>query len=223
MNTDFLENTILFKGASAHEIKEMLTCLKAKEKHYTKGSTIYHAGDIIQCMGLVVWGRVRIESDDVWGNKSVLDSLGSGMVFAETYACLQKEPLMVGVIADEDCDILFLNVGHALQSFSENKGCQQRLVHNLLTITAQKNLNLSRHICHTSAKSIRGRLLSYLSSEAVRQGSHKFTIPFNRQQLADYLNVDRSALSNELGKMRKEGLLEVDRNNFCLMDIDGDL
>lgn len=223
MNTDFLENTILFKGASTDEIEEMLTCLKAKEKHYTKGSTIYHTGDFIQCMGLVIWGRVRIESDDVWGNKSVLDSLGSGMVFAETYACIPEEPLMVSVVADEDCGILFLNVRHALQVCHSNNSCQRRLLHNLLTVTAEKNLNLSRHIFHTSSKSIRGRLLSYLSSEAVRHGSREFTIPFNRQQLADYLNVDRSALSNELGKMRKEGLLEVNRNHFCLTKIDGDL
>ena len=87
-------------------------------------------------------------------------------------------------------------------------------------IASQKNLNLSRRSVHTSAKSIRGRLLSYLSDQALAQGSRSFSIPFNRQQLADYLNVDRSAMSNELSKMQKEGLLQSDRNQFTLISMD---
>ena len=91
------------------------------------------------------------------------------------------------------------------------------LIH--ISLSAQKNLNLSRKIFHTSPKTIRGRLLSYLSYQSMRSGSSSFTIPFNRQQLADYLNVDRSALSNELSKMQRDGLIQVERNRFVLLGV----
>ena len=124
--------------------------------------------------------------------------------------------MMVSVVASEAVDILFLNVGQGIQSSSGANPGWGRLIQNLLAISAQKNLNLSRRIFHTAPKSIRGRLLSYLSYQAARQGSLQFTIPFNRQQLADYLSVDRSAMSNELSKMQREGLLTVNRNYFVL-------
>ena len=167
--------------------------------------------------GLVLTGSVLIENNDLWGNTTVLDSVGPGQIFAETYACTSGEPLMVNVVAAEPVDVLFLNMDRVLQVCSHACTHHNRLIRNLLSISAQKNLNLSRKIFHTASKSIRGRLSSYLSYQAIRSGSHSFTIPFNRQQLADYLNVDRSALSNELSKMQKEGLLKVDKSRFELM------
>jgi len=94
------------------------------------------------------------------------------------------------------------------------------LIRNMLTIAARKSLNLSRRIMHTSSKSIRGRLLSYLSFQATQHGCREFDIPFNRQQLADYLSVDRSAMSNELSKMQRDGIITVDRNHFVLLQSD---
>ena len=126
---------------------------------------------------------------------------------------------MVNVVAAEPAQILFLNVGRVLHACSNACGHHTALIHNLLTLSAQKNLNLSRKIFHTSPKTIRGRLLSYLSYQSMRSGSSTFTIPFNRQQLADYLNVDRSALSNELSKMQRDGLIQVERNHFTLLGV----
>lgn len=218
MNVDFLSKTVLFSDVAPEDIESMLICLGTEQKYFEKGAVIYHAGDLVSSMGLVLSGRVHIENDDLWGNKSVLDSIEPGRVFAETYACVPTEPLMVNVVAAEPSDILFLNVGRILKTCPTACPHHSRLIRNLLTLTAQKNLNLSRRIFHTASKSIRGRLLSYLSFQAVLHESREFTIPFNRQQLADYLSVDRSALSNELGKMQREGLIKTERNHFILED-----
>lgn len=123
---------------------------------------------------------------------------------------------MVDVVAAEESQVLFLNVERVLQVCPHTCAHHSKLIRNLLLLSAQKNLNLSRKIFHTASKTIRGRLLSYLSYQARRSGSPSFTVPFNRQQLADYLNVERSALSNELSKMQRDGLLLVERNRFTL-------
>lgn len=219
MKYAFLAQTPLFQGTSPQEIETMLTCLGSDLRSYERGQIIYRAGDVVHALGMVLSGSVLIETDDVWGNTTVLDCAGPGQIFAETYACLPKEPLMVHVEAAESVDILFLNIARVLQVCPNSCGHHTTLVRNLLSLSAQKNLNLSRKIFHTSPKTIRGRLLSYLSYQSVRSGSRSFTIPFNRQQLADYLNVDRSALSNELSKMQREGLIRVDRNQFILLGI----
>lgn len=212
-----LSKTALFRGATPREVAEMLSCLGAEQRQYSKGELICRAGDVVTALGMVLSGSVLIENDDLWGNATVLDCVGPGQIFAETYACVPGEPLMVNVVAAGPAQVLFLNVNRVLQVCSRNCAHHGRLVRNLLSISAQKNLNLSRKIFHTSSKSIRGRLLSYLSYQAVRSGSRSFTIPFNRQQLADYLNVDRSALSNELGKMQRDGLLKVEKSRFELL------
>ena len=210
------ENSILVFVDSPAEIDAMLQCLGTEEKEYEKGEIIFHAGDVIHSIGLVLTGRVQIENDDLWGNKSVLESVGPGFAFAESYACLPGEPLMVSAIAAEPSRILFLDTGRVLTAYPSACSHHSRLVQNLLYISSQKNLNLSRRIFHTSSKSIRSRLLSYLSFQAAKAGSQDFYIPFNRQQLADYLSIDRSAMSAELSKMRKEGILETDKNHFVL-------
>ena len=214
----FLANTMIFQGITPDEIKAMLGCLQAERKTYEKGEMIYRMGDVIPAMGLVLSGRVSIENDDIWGNKSILDTASSGQFFAETYACVPSEPMMVSVVASEKTEVLLLNVSRILQVCSNNCSHHNKIIHNLLSISARKNLNLSRRIFHTSSKSIRGRLLSYLSYHAMKHGSREFDIPFSRQQLADYLSVDRSALSNELSKMQKEGLLSVNRSHFVLLE-----
>ena len=170
----------------------------------------------------MISGSVYIESDDIWGNKSIIDKVSAGQVFAETYACANKIPLMINVTAAENCEVLFLDINKVLNVCSSACGFHTKLVRNLLSISANKNLMLSRRIFHTSPKSIRGRLLRYLSYQATENGSREFVIPFDRQQLADYLNVDRSAMSNELSKMQKDGLLKCDRSHFILIGIEPD-
>ena len=216
MDVACLAQTPLFRGSTPEEVASMLACLGAVQRAYQKGAVIYCAGDTVQSMGLILSGSVHIESGDVWGNRSILDQAGPGQVFAETYACLPDEPLMVSVTAAADTQVLFLQTSRVLQTCTSACAHHARLIRNLLAISAQKNLILSRRIFHTSPKTIRGRLLSYLSFQSLHQGSRSFTIPFNRQQLADYLSVDRSALSNELGNMQREGLIAFHKNSFEL-------
>lgn len=218
MDFVFLSHTALFRGVSPEEAESMLSCLGAERRQFAKGQMIYRTGDEVSSLGLVLSGQVLIERGDLWGSATVLDSIGPGQIFAETYACTPGEPLMVDVTAAGEAEILFLNVNRALQVCSHTCDYHSKLIRNLLSLSAQKNLSLSRKIFHTAPKSIRGRLLAYLSDQAVRNGSRRFAVPFNRQQLADYLNVDRSALSNELSKMQRDGLLKVERSRFELMD-----
>ena len=211
------EESALFRGISRPETEALLRCLGAERRTYGKGERGLRAGDTAEKLGLVLTGRVLIERSDFWGNTAVLDSVGPGRIFAETYACTPGEPLMVDVTAGAASEILFLRAGQVLTPCARGCGAHTRLLQNLLAISVQKNLRLSRKIFHTAPKTIRGRLLTYLSDQAVRSGSRSFTIPFDRQQLADYLNVDRSALSAELGKLRREGILLAERNRFTLL------
>ena len=161
-------------------------------------------------------GTAQIENNDIWGNTSILGLVKPGEVFAEAYACVPGEPMMVDVIATEDTEILFVNVPEIFRLASSGKGNYTRLIQNLVIISARKNLTLSRRILHTSSKKIRGRLFSYLSYQAELQGSNCIEIPLNRQQLADYLSLDRSALSKELSRMKSDGLIDYHKNIFTL-------
>ncbi len=186
---------------------------------YKKGEVIFAAGSMVTEIGLVLSGSVRIEHTDLWGDKGILNITPAGGVFAESYACIPDEPMLVDAVANEDSDILFINVP-GLFSFGPLWESQNRLIQNLLMISAEKNLQLSRRSLHTSPKTIRGRLFSYFSQQVSAQGSSRITIPFDRQQLADYLNLDRSALSKELGKMKRDGLIAYYRNRFEIkMDV----
>lgn len=216
MDTNFLVTTPLFKGMTTKEIEQILPCLLAERKTYEKGEFVYRIGDQIHSIGLLLTGKLSIENDDLWGNKTILNLITPGNVFAETYACIPNEQLMVNVVAVTSSQILCLDIVRLLATCNKNCNFHNKLIRNLLTISAQKNLNLSRRSFHTAAKTIRARLLSYLSYEATVNGSYEFDIPFNRQQLADYLNLDRSALSNELSKMTRDGFLVTRQNHFII-------
>ncbi len=220
MDPLFLTKTPLFQGIAPKELEQMLGCLGASARQYGKGQTIYHVGENVEQMGVVVTGSVHVVQDDVWGNRSIWAQVGPGQVFAETYASLPGEVLNVGVEAVEETQVLFLDVGRVLQVCPGGCPFHSRLLRNLLQVMALKNLNLTRKISHITPRSIRERMLAYLSNEAVRQGTMDFRIPFNRQQLADYLSVDRSALSAELSKMKREGLLDYQKNHFVLHGVE---
>ena len=220
MDPLFLTKTPLFQGIAPKELEQMLGCLGASARQYGKGQTIYHVGENVEQMGVVVTGSVHVVQDDVWGNRSIWAQVGPGQVFAETYASLPGEVLNVGVEAVEETQVLFLDVGRVLQVCPGGCPFHSRLLRNLLQVMALKNLNLTRKISHIIPRSIRERMLAYLSNEAVRQGTMDFRIPFNRQQLADYLSVDRSALSAELSKMKREGLLDYQKNHFVLHGVE---
>lgn len=211
-----LSNTQLFRGLEESEIKTLLKCLNASEQHFQKGEVILSEGSVTENIGIVLSGLAIMSCNDIWGNASILGNAAPGSVFAEVYACIPGQPLMVTVSALEDTTVLFMNVGRVLAVCSNTCPFHTRLVRNLLTVCAHKNLQLSQRIQHTSSKSIRGRLMSYFSECAKRSGSSSFIIPYNRQQLADYLNVDRSTMCNELSKMQKEGIIAYERNRISL-------
>ena len=168
-------------------------------------------------MGLVLEGSVTIESNDVWGNRTIISHVGKGQVFAETYALLENEPMLVDVTASEDCRILFLRSGRIQSLKSSLEPWILKYVTNLLTISMHKNLILSGRSFHTAPKTIRGRVMAYLNSVSLQKHSREFDIPFDRQQLADYLNLERSALSKELGKMQRDGLISCRKNHFIIL------
>ena len=210
-----ISKTILFQGCSEEDIRNMARHLDFRTAAYKKGEIILGAGSVVTDIGLVLSGSVQIAYTDLWGNKSILGITPAGGVFAESYACIPNEPMQVDAVANEDCDILFISVPK-LFTPCPVCGSQNRLIRNLVMISAEKNLQLSRRSMHTSPKTIRGRLFSYFSQQVSAQGSSKIVIPFDRQQLADYLNLDRSALSKELGKMKNDGLIEYRKNTFVI-------
>lgn len=214
--TEFLSRTQLFAGSSPAEIESMLGCLDARERHYEAGVYIHRMGDIIKTVGLVVEGSVRVESVDVWGNVSVMGAMSAGSMFGEAYAAVPDEPLMVDVIAAEDSTVLFLNLKKVLTTCPHACPNHSRTSNNMTAIIARHSLALSRRIFHVAPKTIRGKVLAYLSDMAERAGKREFDIPFDRQQFADYLGVDRSALSAELSRMQKAGLIETHRSHFVV-------
>ena len=216
MNSDILQKSLLFHGMTQEEISAVLSFFHAEEKQYRKGAEIFHAGALTDRMGLVLEGSVTIENNDLWGNRTILSHVGKGQFFAETYAYLSGEPMLVDVVANENCRILFLRIGSLHRSFPSGGSCVMPFLSNLLSISAHKNLALSGRSFHTAPKTIRGRVMSYLNTISLQKGIREFDIPFDRQQLADYLNLERSALSKELGKMRRDGLITVRKNHFIL-------
>ena len=211
-----LSNTLLFRGLEDTEITSLLNCLDATERSYKKSEVLLSEGSITENIGIVLSGKAVIFCNDIWGNTSILGHVAPGSVFAEVYACIPGEPMLVTVSAVEDTSILFMNVGRVLATCTNACPFHTRLVRNLLTVCAYRSLQLSQRIQHTSFKSIRGRLMSYFSECAKRAGSNSFLIPYNRQQLADYLNVDRSTMCNELSKMQRDGIIEYEKNRFLL-------
>lgn len=211
-----LSNTQLFRGIEEQDVSSMLQCLAASTRTYKKGETILAEGTVTENLGIVLSGMAIISCGDIWGNTSVLGNVAPGAVFAEVYACIPGEQLLISVSAAEDTEVLFLNIGRVLATCTNACSFHAKLIRNLLTVCAYKSLQLSQRILHTSSKSIRGRLMSYFSQCAKQAGSYSFEIPYNRQQLADYLGVDRSAMCNELSKMQKDGMIEYNRNRILL-------
>lgn len=216
MDIHLLAGTRLFQGIREHEIEAMLTCLSAEERTYGKDAYIYRAGDVTGRLGVVMEGAVNIIKDDVWGNRKIIENIGGGRIFGETYACLKGEPLMVDVQASERSRILFMDVNRILTTCSSSCDFHNRLIRSLMYVLAGKNLMLTKKMDIITPKSLRERVMVYLSQESVKQGCRTVTVPFNRQQMADYLSVDRSALSAELSRMQRDGVISYEKNRFTI-------
>ncbi len=206
----------LFSGISEEELCAMLSCLKAEKKDFPKEAFILRAGDTADSIGLVLSGTILIIQEDIWGNRNILSKAGAGQTFAAAYACAPGSMLNVSVTAETPVTTLFLNVKRILNACPSACSHHSRVIRNLLGELAEKNLRLNKKLTHMGQRTTRAKIMSYLSAEAQRHGKYEFDIPFSRQQLADYLAVERSGLSLELGKMRSEGLIDFYKSHFIL-------
>lgn len=215
MKVDEILSTSLFKSFTNDELIDALRAMKAHTNNYKKGEVIMAAGTKPKSIGFVLKGSVIIENNDMLGGRSIIDSIQPGGVFAETYALKPELILPVDVTAAENCSVLFINVFH-IDDFSQVRSWYVRLLQNLLELAVSRNYALIIRSFHTHPKTVRGRVLAYLNTQSMASGSRNFLIPFDRQQMADYLNLDRSALSKELAKMKKDGLIDYKKNHFRL-------
>ena len=212
-----LKNTPMFAGVEEAGITAMLDCLHARLRRYPKGAYVFRQGDRMEEIPILVQGCLHIQRDDYWGSRSILGRLGPGEMFGEAYAAPDSEPLRNDVAAVEDSVVLFFDVRRVLGGCAAACPYHTQVVQNLFFALCGKNRTLVQKLGYLSQRTTRDKLISYLSGEARRQNSADFTIPFNRQQLADYLSVDRSAMSSELCKLRDEGLLTFRKNHFTLL------
>lgn len=212
-----LKRTQLFSGISQNEISAMLNCLQAKLFTFQKGEYIFKQGEHIDKITVLVNGKLLVQRDDFWGNRSIVNIIHVGEMFGEAYIAPESGAILNDVIAEEDSTIIFFDVQKILTVCPSACRFHSMVIQNLFFAISEKNRKLVQKIGYMSNRTTRTKVLSYLSEEAKRQNSSHFSIPFNRQQLADFLCVDRSAMSNELCKMRDEGLLLFEKNKFTLL------
>ena len=211
-----LRSSQLFSGISENELTSMLSCLDTRKEDFPKKAFVLRAGDTVGSIGIVLSGSVLIIQEDIWGNWNILSKAGPGQTFAAVYACAPGSRLNVSVIAETPVTVMFLNVKRILNVCPSACSHHSRVIRNLLSELAEKNLRFNEKLMHMGQRTTRAKIMSYLSAEAQRLGKYEFDIPFSRQQLADYLGVERSGLSLELGKMKKDGLLDYHKNHFVL-------
>ena len=211
-----LKNSKLFEGINESEIENILSSLSAEKKSFKKGEYVFRAGKRIEMFGLLLEGSVHIQQEDYWGNLSILNKVSRGEIFGEAYAVQGSGALLNNVVAVESSIILFLDINNVISGQSLKSNLYSVLLKNLFSMLAEKNRILAQKLEHMSKRTIREKLLSYLSEQSIRQETSDFDIPFNRGQLADFLSVDRSAMSRELCRMKEEGLIEFNKNHFVL-------
>ncbi|NLT18187.1 MAG: Nitrogen fixation regulation protein FixK [Firmicutes bacterium ADurb.Bin080] len=207
----------LFEGITEKDILPLLSCLTFKEREFSPGETILAEGERVDSVGLVISGGAHISMNDFWGNRSIVADLGPGDIFGEVYALSGGTNLSgVEVVAYQSSEILFLNFKRMITVCSSACDFHNRLISNLLKIVGEKNLMITEKMRCLTKRSTREKLLSYFSLESKKQGKNQISIPFNRQELADYLSVDRSAMSAELSRMKEEGIIDYRKNSFVL-------
>ncbi len=212
-----LKRTQLFAGIGDNEIESMLACLGARLCSFKKGEYVLRRGEHLSDVTVLAEGTLHVQNDDYWGNRSILSQITVGEMFGEAYVAPESGALLNDVVAVEDSVVIFFAVNRLITTCSSACRFHTMVVQNMFFAISEKNRRLVQKLGHMSKRSTREKLISYLSDEAKKQNSSSFTIPFNRQQLADFLSVDRSAMSNELCKMRNEGLLQFEKNSFKLL------
>ena len=211
-----LQMSPLFTGVNEQDMEEMISCLDGQMKTYGKNERILTEAETLKKVGVILKGCVQVENEDVFGNRNIQEMLEPGELFGAAYACAGIKNSPVSITSISESKVLFLEAGRILSVCPTACPFHQKMVGNMVYILARKNVMLSEKIGHISKRSTREKLLSYLSSQSKKAGSRHFFIPFNRQELADYLCVERSAMSAELSKLRGEGLLDYKKFEFWL-------
>lgn len=214
-----LKRNKLFSGVGEEELPAMLNCLGAAVRSYCKGEYVFRTGEYVDSITILVEGKLLIQKDDYWGNRSILNVIEPGELFGEAYAAPDSGALRNDVLAVEDSTVVSFEVRRVLTVCPSACKFHALTVQNLFFAISEKNRKLISKIEINSRRTTREKLLSYLSEEARRQSASTFEIPFNRQQLADFLSVDRSAMSNELCKLRDDGLISFERSRFTLHEM----
>jgi len=214
---EILKNCILFKDISEDELQGLLSCLGARVVCFDKSYTVFAEGSRAKYLGILLCGSVQVIQIDYYGNRSIISSPAVGEVFAEEFACAGISEIPVSVIANEESEIMLIDCDRILHTCQKGCGFHQRIIYNLMQVLAYKNISFHKKIDITSKRSTRDKLLTYLMHEAKKATGNEFEIPFDRQELADYLEVDRSGLSAEISKLRREGAIECRKNKFMLL------
>ena len=214
---EILKTCALFREIQEADYGPLLSCFGARPWHYEKGAVILDEGDPAEYVGVVLSGTVQVVRMDYYGNRSIMAKLGPGGIFAEAFACAGVPVMPVSVVAAEEAEILLLQARHIITSCGNACHFHNQMIHNLLRVVAAKNLACNQKIEIMSQRTTREKLMAYLLLEAKRTGKSSFSIPYDRQELADYLEVDRSGLSAEISKLRKEQVLLCRKNEFTLL------
>lgn len=214
---DILNACPLFDSIDMSEMSAMLACLGARTASYGKNEIIFSEGDAAIHVGIVLSGSAQIVKEDYYGKRSIVASLRPSELFGETFACAGVDQLPISVIASEKSEIMLLDCRRITMTCSNACAFHSRMILNLLRVVAAKNLVFNQKIEITSKRTTREKLMTYLMDQAKNHASDEFTIPFDRQSLADYLGVERSALSAEISKLRADGILEAERSRFRLL------
>lgn len=207
----------LFQGLEREEISEVLQKFHGLIKHFSKSDYIYLAGDCVENLCVVLDGTVQMIKEDIWGEKSIIANLGAGSVFAENFLGKLGDRSVVSYFVASDSEILMLPLGRALFEANTASKASQRLMCNIVSILADNNTRLIEKTEILCKKTLRSKILAYLEQEERNNQSHQFTIPFNRTDLANYLDADRSALTRELARMKDEGIIDYTKNTFTLL------
>ncbi|MDL2273953.1 Crp/Fnr family transcriptional regulator [Oscillospiraceae bacterium OttesenSCG-928-G22] len=206
----------LFTGIAEEQLTSLFDCLTAKRHRYKKDEFIFRADDRAVFVGVVVSGGANIIQEDFWGNRTILAHVVPGELFGEAFSCAETEKLPVSVIATEASDIMLIDYRKIATVCSSSCVFHTRLIANMMRVLAGKNIMLTRKMEYVSKRTTREKILAFLSAQAVQAKRGDITIPFNRQELADYLCVERSALSRVLMQMKEDGILDYDKNRFTL-------
>lgn len=214
---DVLRRCSLFNHIEDENLIALLGCLDAKVEAFGKKYTIFAEGNPAKHIGIMLSGKAQVIRNDYNGNRSIVSGIEQAEMFGEAFACAELDAIPVAIIANEPCEVMFINCHRLINSCTNACSFHQQIIFNLMKELAIKNLMFHQRIEITSQRSTRDKLMTYLLMQAKKNRKSSFTIPFNRQELADYLEVDRSGLSTEIGKLTKEGIISCSRNHFEIL------